>query len=294
MPSVTLSQHKFHGIFDPSRSTSFKSKDGVAWKVSYGDGSSASGTVGNDEVHIGGVVVKSQDVELAESISAPLTSGASDGLLGLAFGSINTVKPQAVKTPVENLVSQSDIPKSATLFTAKLGSWGDADMPFYTFGFIDQETVEASGEGIHYMPVDKSQGFWMFDSALAAVNGKSAVRTGNRAIADTGTPLALLDDTTCQAIYDAIDGAYYDEENQGYIYPSATPAEGLPTVSFAIGDKQFAVQKEDLGFAQVRPGYLYGGIQSRGSMKTDILGDAFLKSIYAVRSFFPLSLAKLI
>jgi hypothetical protein len=168
-----------------------------------------------------------------------------------------------------------------------LGSWRDANEPdkgasFYTFGFIDQDTVKEAGEDIYYTPVDKSQGFWMFDSASATVNGKSISRSGNKAIADTGTTLALVDDETCKAIYDAIEGAIYDEDSQGYIYPADTAADKLPVISFAVGDKQFVVQKEDLGFAQAKSGYVYGGIQSRGSMTMDILGDTFLKAIYAV------------
>lgn len=290
LPSVTLSQHKNHTVFDPTRSSTFKNKDGSAWRISYGDGSSASGTVGNDNIDMGGLVVKGQAIELADTLSAQFASGAGDGLLGLAFSNINTVKPQAVRTPVENMISQSHIPKSASLFTAKLGSWRDANEPdkgesFYTFGFVDQDTVKASGEELYYTPIDKSRGWWMFDSASATVNGKSISRAGNKAIADTGTTLALVDDATCQAIYDAIDGAYYDNNSQGYIYPVDTPADKLPVVSFAVGDKQFVVQKEDLGFAEAKAGYVYGGIQSRGSMPMDILGDTFLKGIYAVSDF---------
>lgn len=247
--------------------------------------------MGTDNVSIGGLAIKNQAIELAETMSAQFASGTGDGLLGLAFSSINTVKPQPVKTPVDNMIAQSDIPQTSELFTAKLGSWRDANEPdqgvsFYTFGFIDQATVQASGDQISYTPVDNSQGFWMFDSASATVNGQSIARAGNKAIADTGTTLALVDDSTCNAIYDAIPGAYYDTQSQGYIYPTNTTADQLPVVSFAVGDKQFVVQKEDLGFAVAKPGFIYGGIQSRGSMTMDILGDTFLKGIYAVSIVF--------
>lgn len=42
------------------------------------------------------------------------------------------------------------------------------------------------------------------------------------------------------------------------------------------------MQKEDLGFANAGNGMVYGGIQSRGDMDFDILGDTFLKSVYAI------------
>jgi hypothetical protein len=69
---------------------------------------------------------------------------------------------------------------------------------------------------------------------------------------------------------------------QGYLFPSSTAADQLPVVTFAVGDTQFTVNKEDLGFADAGNGMVYGGIQSRGTMTFDILGDTFLKSIYAV------------
>lgn len=218
-------------------------------------------------------------------MSTQFATGAGDGLLGLAWGSINTVTPEPVATPVENMITQQDIPSNAELFTAYLGSWrdtNDADKgeSFYTFGYIDQDTVGT--EKIYYTPVDNSQGFWMFDSASATVNGKTVAQSGNKAIADTGTTLALVSDETCKAIYDAIPGSTYDSEQQGYTFPSNISADDLPVITFAVGDQQFAVQKEDLGFADAGNGMVYGGIQSRGSMTFDILGDTFLKGIYAV------------
>jgi hypothetical protein len=133
-----------HTIFDPTKSSSFNNVVGSTWKISYGDQSSASGTVGTDNVTIGGLTIKNQAVELANQLSAQFISDTgSSGLLGLAFGQLNTVQPTAVKTPVENMIAQSDIPADMELFTAYLGSWRDAAEPdkgqsFYTFGFIDQ------------------------------------------------------------------------------------------------------------------------------------------------------------
>ncbi|PWY85608.1 acid protease [Aspergillus eucalypticola CBS 122712] len=283
LPSTLLSENKTHAIFDSSKSSTFKTLEGESWEISYGDGSSASGSVGTDDVNIGGVVVKNQAVELAEKMSSTFAQGEGDGLLGLAFSNINTVQPKSVKTPVENMILQDDIPKSAELFTAKLDTWRDTDdESFYTFGFIDQDLVKTAGEEVYYTPVDNSQGFWLFNSTSATVNGKTINRSGNTAIADTGTTLALVDDDTCEAIYSAIDGAYYDQEVQGWIYPTDTAQDKLPTVSFAVGEKQFVVQKEDLAFSEAKTGYVYGGIQSRGDMTMDILGDTFLKSIYAI------------
>ena len=144
--STSIKQTTGHTIFDPKKSSSFHASQGSQWKISYGDSSSASGDVGTDNVTIGGLTIKSQAVELAKNLSTQFQQGSGDGLLGLAFGSINTVTPKPVQTPVENMISQEDIPKDMELFTSKLGSYRNAqDESFYTFGYIDQDVIKAAG-----------------------------------------------------------------------------------------------------------------------------------------------------
>ena len=260
---------------------------GSTWQISYGDGSSASGNVGTDVLNVGGVEITGQGIEEAETLSSAFTQNAGDGLLGLAWGNINTVKPNPVATPVTNMISQSAI--SQKLFTAKLGSWRDANDPdkgasFYTFGYIDQTTL--NGETPFYTPVDNSQGFWQIQSNTYTINGKSYNASTTTTIMDTGTTLALVDDATVQNIYNAIPGATYDQSQQGYVFPASTTADQLPQVQFAIGTKLFDFQKEDLGFASAGSSngteMVYGSIQSAGDMGMNIFGDAFLKSLYAV------------
>jgi len=56
-------------------------------------------------VTLGGLCIENQAIELANKLSPQFTSGAGDGLLGLGFGHINTVKPKKVATPVESVSS---------------------------------------------------------------------------------------------------------------------------------------------------------------------------------------------
>ncbi|KAH8670926.1 aspartic peptidase domain-containing protein [Xylariales sp. PMI_506] len=275
---------KNHKVFDPKKSSTYKALTGLTWKISYGDGSSASGDCGSDVVSIGGLSIQNQTVELAKTMSSAFSDGTSDGLLGLAFSSINTVekngKADPQKSPVDNMIAQDDIPQTSELFTAAFYSERDNTDSFYTFGYIDQDLV--NGQTIHWTPVDNSQGFWMFPSQSFSVNGTSTTQSGNTAIADTGTTLALVSDAACKALYAQIKGAKYDNNQQGWVFPDTVQASDLPEFKVDVGGLEFVIQAEDLAFASTGDGYWYGGVQSRGDNPFDILGDIFLKSVYAI------------
>lgn len=75
-----------HQIYDPSLSSTAKQLSGYTWKITYGDGSGASGDVYKDTVSVGGTTVQDQGVELASKISAQFQRDVDDdGLLGLSF-----------------------------------------------------------------------------------------------------------------------------------------------------------------------------------------------------------------
>ncbi|KAK0671790.1 aspartic peptidase domain-containing protein [Cercophora samala] len=276
-------------VFKNEESSSFELLKNKSWKIQYGDGSYASGFVGHDTISIGGLIIKKQAVEVAKHVSTQFSQGVLGGLLGLAFKQINTVHSSFLgtrdpqPTPVDNMIAQEDIPKEAELFTSAFYSSRDLKQEsFYTFGWIDQDLVKKSGEEITWAKVDNSQGFWMFDSASASVDGDKIELSDNKAIADTGTTLALISDEACDALYKRIAGAAYSEKYQGYLIPKSVKVDDLPEFSVAVGEKEFVIQKEDLIFADADDTNFYGGVQSRGSMPFDILGDTFLKSIYAI------------
>ncbi len=189
------------------------------------------------------------------------------------------------------MIAQDDIKPGNELWTCYLGSVKDAQDPdkgesFYTFGAIDQALIDASGEKVHYVPIDNRKGFWMFDSPTATVNGQTIALEGNTAIADTGTTLIMASDNLCQAIYGQIQGAVLDDQQGGWVFPADIPVDDLPQVSVAVGEKLINIEKEHLAFAPVdgSGSMTYGGIQPRGNLDFDIFGDTFLLGVYAVGS----------
>ena len=87
---LSSSESRGHSVYNPDQSSTAQQLEGASWSISYGDGSTASGDVYTDDVTVGGVTVTGQAVELASTISTQFQQDTqSDGLLGLAFSSIN-------------------------------------------------------------------------------------------------------------------------------------------------------------------------------------------------------------
>ncbi|CCM05547.1 uncharacterized protein FIBRA_07774 [Fibroporia radiculosa] len=261
-----------HRLYHPERSETSSKTDGT-WKISYGDGSSASGDVYTDHVRVAGVHIHGQAVEVAQHLSKNfLTDGGNDGLLGLAWPSINTVQPNAVATPVQNMIDKNLI--NPPVFTVKLGHNGESS--FYSFGHID---TTVTSHPIVYHHVDNSQGFWEVASTAYTIDRKPNRRAKNTAILDTGTTLCLLHDDVVEDIYHHISGSRYSNSRGGWIYPSNAH---IPEISLAVGHTMYRINEVDFGYSDAGQGYTMGGVQSRGDLTYDIFGDVFLKSVYVV------------
>lgn len=258
------SQRNGQTIYTASKSSTASKISGATWSISYGDGSSSSGDVYKDTVTIGGLTVKSQAVELAKTVSSSFTSeSATDGLVGLAFSTLNTVSPTKQKTFFDNAKSALNSP----LFTADLKHQAAGH---YNFGYIDSSAYTGS---ISYVNVDSSQGFWGFSPT---VNGKTV-----SGIADTGTTLLYLPTSVVSAYYKQISGAKNNNNAGGYTFPcSATP----PAFTFSVGGKTITVPSDYLNFGDIGDGSgaCFGGLQSSDSVGINIYGDVALKSAFVV------------
>ncbi|KZO98819.1 acid protease [Calocera viscosa TUFC12733] len=275
--SHTHKNTKNRPIYHPGASrTSKKAKD-LTWKIGYADGSDAHGVVYYDDIEVEGVKVKGQAIEAATDLSGSfLNDTSSDGLLGLAFPKLNTVKPRQQKTPFEQMIGQKLLDRP--IFTVKLDKGDSAG--FFTFGHVDGNVLR-QGVDIWETYVIPDNGWWEFESRGIMIGKKEFPRPpGNTAIADTGTTLILIDDAMVHQLYSQIRGATLSHEDGGYILPSDSQP---PDVYFACGNRYFGIPGSDLMFAPCgRKGYKFGAIQSRGGNKQDILGDVFLKRVYAV------------
>lgn len=87
-------------LYNAADSQSALAAPASTWNITYADSSGAAGFVGVDTVYLGGMAIKNQAIERATYVSKDFFSNQkASGLLGLAFPSINTVKPNPVITP---------------------------------------------------------------------------------------------------------------------------------------------------------------------------------------------------
>ncbi|KKA30325.1 hypothetical protein TD95_005077 [Thielaviopsis punctulata] len=269
--STSTPDNSGHSVYNPSRSSSSSLMSGESWSISYGDGSSSSGVVYSDIVSVGGLAVKGQAVEAATKISSEFSSETDlDGLMGLAFSSINTVTPNQQKTFWANALGS--MPQG--LFTADLNS---AKPGKYNFGFIDESAYTGS---IGYADVDTSEGFWTFtaDNYYIGSSKKNNAVTG---IADTGTTLLLLSDSIVRNYYRQIRGARYSYYQGAYIAPCSA---NWPDFSFTVGGTKITIPSDYMNFgAADNSGYsCYGGLQSSSDIGINIFGDIALKAAFVV------------
>ncbi|KAL4909298.1 hypothetical protein BDW74DRAFT_146339 [Aspergillus multicolor] len=265
--------------YNPTKSTTYKNMTGSTFNITYGDDSYAYGGVGTDTINVGGVTVTGQAIGLPTAVASSILDDThSNGLVGLGFTSLNTVKPTQQKSFFETIADVLDEPVlSASLVSDGVGS--------YEFGTVDKSKYKGS---LVNATVDSSGGFWKFESSYYRV-GNGTLKQHDHAtstIADTGTSLMLLEQTVVDQYYAAVKGAQFATSASGYIYPCSAE---LPNLSIAIGPQHLATIPGDLiNFQEVGTNtttgeaVCYGGIQSNSGLDMQILGDAFLKAFYVV------------
>lgn len=266
-----------HSVYYPAKSNTSILLPGYTWAVTYGDSSGASGNVYSETVKVGATTVSSQAVEPASSVSAQFQQNIdNDGLLGLAFDSLNSVRPVRQKTFFSNAKTSLSRP----LFTADLKRYRPGT---YDFGFIDAAKYTGN---ITYINVDTAHGLWEFPTNGYRVGTGAFRSTSITAIADTGTSLLYLPYAVVSAYYAGVAGATYDSSQGGYTFPCAAI---LPSITLSIGSYRAVVPGSYMLYAPVSGSAgsgrtCFGGIQLNTGLPygLSIYGDIFLKSQFVV------------
>ncbi|KAK6008221.1 hypothetical protein QM012_000124 [Aureobasidium pullulans] len=266
-PAAQRSGHSYY------TANNAKVMSGSSFNIVYGDGSGASGKVYADKVVVGGVTATAQAVEAATSVSSGLLSNVdSDGFLGLAMSSLNTVSPNKQTTFFDTV--RPHLAKA--VFTADLkhnapGSYG--------FGYIDSSKYTGS---ITYINLNtNNNGFWQFNTGGYSIGSSAKVSKTISCIADTGTTLMLLPSDVVSAYYAQVKGSTYSSYEGAWIFPCNA---AMPTFNTIINGNKFSVPGSYINFANLGNNWCYGGLQADTGIGFCILGDIFMKSQFVVFS----------
>ncbi|KAJ4976298.1 hypothetical protein NE237_001404 [Protea cynaroides] len=171
-----------HAKYKSSQSTTYK-KNGKPAAIQYGTGA-ISGFFSEDNVQVGGLVVKDQEfIEASKEPGITFVVAKFDGILGLGFKEISV----GGAVPVwYNMVEQGIVKEPVFSFwmNRNLGEEKGGEI---VFGGIDSN--HHKGEHV-YAPVTQ-KGYWQFEMGDVLIDGKATgfCSGGCAVIADSGTSM---------------------------------------------------------------------------------------------------------
>ncbi|KAF9979447.1 hypothetical protein BGZ65_006557 [Modicella reniformis] len=266
-----------HNRFNSVNSSTFQ-KDGRSWEITYGDHSNASGILGSDIVSVGGVAVR-QTIGLATQESSQFEGSPEDGLFGLGFNTIESVR--GVQTFLDNAIAAGLLAKPVvSVFLPSYRRNGGVGGE-YLFGGID--STKLTGD-LTYIKVSQ-RGYWQIPMDDITFNG-SSLGQASEGIVDTGTTLVIIGDAAAKAVHDKIPGSVNTpatSTDPAYWSVPCSLQTSTDNVGFTLGGTTFNVPVADVAYEDLGDGSgnCYSGIQG-GQDDLWILGDVFIKNNYCV------------
>ncbi|KAF8872837.1 aspartic peptidase A1 [Gymnopilus junonius] len=278
--------------FNPSTSSTFQNQSST-FSITYGSGQ-AAGSLGSDVVQMAGFSVQNQVFAVCDQVSSGLLTSPVSGLLGLGFQSI---------------ASSNAMPLWQTLATS--GAWDAPLMAFQLTRYLNNTSASKEEPGgsftmgftnsslytgdIDYVDMPTQGSYWILSMAGINVNGNSIpLPSGQSSYAaiDTGTTLVGGPPQYVSQIFAQIPGSQPgtgDFQNY-YTYP----CDSAVNVSLSFGGKQnWTISAADFQLSRLTRSSCLGAffeLSTSSSAPSWIVGDTFLKNVYSVFRYKPLSI----
>merc|ERR1719188_656063 len=253
-------------VYTHSKSSTYK-VNGTVFKIQYGSGP-VSGVYSADDVSIGDFKLEDftfAEVDKTSGLGLGYRMGKFDGILGLGWDAISV---GGVPTIMNALVASKQLEQP--VFGFYLGNKVAGELEF---GGVDSKHYTGD---FSFVPLS-SETYWQV--ALDGVNlGSDAVSSTKSAIVDSGTSLLAGPTAEIKAIAEKL-GAKSLMGKEWTVDCSKT----LPDLTFTLGGKDYALQKENLILQQSGSTCILGlmGVDvpaPRGPLW--ILGDVFMRKYY--------------
>ncbi|KAH8832799.1 aspartic peptidase domain-containing protein [Flagelloscypha sp. PMI_526] len=279
--------------FDSTTSSSFQNLS-TPFQITYGSGQ-ATGALGKDTVQMAGFSVSEQTFAVSDAVSRGLLTSPVSGLLGLAWSSI----ANSGATPFWQALVEGgawDEPVMAFQFTRFGNVTRASDLePGGTFTMGSTNASLYTGD-IDYVNIPDGQNrYWTIPVTSITVGGASvALSSGgqtNYAAIDTGTTLIGGPPQDIANIYAQIPGS---EPGTGdyqdyYAFPCQTDVE----IQVSFGSRSWTISAADMRYNQVSQTLCMGAffsLETSDSAPGWIFGDSFLKNVYSVFRYNPMSI----
>jgi len=258
-------------------------KTSYSYNISYGDGTWGSGPIVADTVGLGGLVVENQQILDITRSGLDLTSygpGIS-GLVGLMPSSpvLNAVPPLA--TIYKNKLLDMNVFSVYLAATLKQNQGGS-----FLFGGIDDTKYMGS---LNQMPISTAPGvrtgMWYVDADNVFVGGVPVKGYSKSPwLFDTGTSFIAVPTTFAEAYHANIPGSSFSATDQLY----TLPCTGNYSFGISFNGVQYEVPYQDyIAAAGSGSSSCVSLVMPLGNYEMYILGDPFLRQIYAVYDFTP-------
>lgn len=261
-----------HNTFAKANSTTLKTVPASAWNLAYGTGE-VNGVVGVDNVSFANFTVN-MGFGLATNASDDFDNYPMDGILGLGRKASDQL---GTPTVMQVLDDQAALGKNILGIHLNRAADGSKDGEV-VFGGIDS----AKFSGSIYYTKTANDNAWEIPVNDFFVNGTPANLTSRTAIIDTGTTFLLLPPSDAAALHSLIPGSTANGES--YTVPCNTNAK----LEVKISNKVYGISPQDYvgkstGSSSTCTSNIVGH-QAFGPTQW-ILGDVFLKNVYAVFDF---------
>ncbi|KAF8962384.1 1,3-beta-glucanosyltransferase [Entomortierella lignicola] len=256
-------------------------KTPYSYNITYGDGTWGAGPIVDDTVSIGGLTVKNQQILDVTMSALDLSSYGSQvsGLVGLMpLSPVDNAIPPLQTIYQDKLLDQNvfSVYLTSSLTAGQGGS--------FLFGGID--TSKFSGS-LNHVPVatglSTSKGMWYVNADGAYTSGiPVSGYTTSPWLFDTGTSFIAVPSDFAQAFHANITGATYNAANQVYF----VPCKGTATFGISFNGIKYEVPYLDfISTGGSMTTQCVSLVMPLGDYEMYILGDPFLRQIYAVYNF---------
>ena len=270
-----------HNTFGPADSSTLKSTPSK-FNLTYGTGT-VSGMIYNDTVKLAGMSLP-LSFGLASTTSDDFSTYPMDGILGLGRPMSSNMNSPSVMEIIE---ASKALPQNLLGISLQRNGDGSTSGEL-SFGAPD--TSKYTGD-LLYVSTDYNGSLWEIPIGDTAVNGASCHFSGKRGIVDSGTSFLLLPPSDAKTLHDLIPNSVLASD--GYCVPCSS---SMP-LQITISNTLFNVSSKDWVGSPINGGSMCSSnVIARQTFGPDqwLIGDVFLKNVYAVFDFDKNRIGKMI